>query len=333
MAFYKLKIAMRLFKRENGVWYIEFGRGRKKSLGTRNKAEALVLFNKIKREHLERKLALFERSIRLSRFVQEYLDYAETHLSEASYRIAKNAFKLLRHIAGDPQLRAVNKRHLDEMVRYRLGLGHSRATCNIDIRTIKAAFSKAVEWGYLKYNQLSGYRQLPIHEKPLKYLTDSQIEKIRSLIKDKKWLWLFEFYLNTGARRSEVLNLTWQDIKDDFILFRRTKTKKVRYVPISRRLKEVIEQMSGDPGITRIGKIFRGFDPKYVSKRFSMWFAQAGLKGYTLHCLRHTFASKLIMAGVDLRTVQELLGHSDISTTLVYSHLTREHLIDAIRKL
>lgn len=327
---------MRLKKRDNGVWYIywsENGRRRKKSLGTKNKAEAQVIFTKAKREYLLRKLSLLERTVRLDDFIQEYLDYIEKYLSEASYRIAQNAFRLLRQITGNLDIKAINKKHLDKLVNTRLKQGQSRATCNIDIRTIKAAFSKAVEWGYLKYNQLSGYKQLSIQEKPLKFLTDKQINAVRKQIKDIQWRWLFEFYLNTGARRNEVLNLNWQDIKDDFILFRKTKTKKIRYVPISSELKEIIREMNNNPEVIKIGKIFKSFDPKYVSKKFSTWFKQAGLEGYTLHCLRHTFASKLIMAGVDLRTVQELLGHSDISTTLIYSHLTKEHLINAIKKL
>ena len=52
-----------------------------------------------------------------------------------------------------------------------------------------------------------------------------------------------------------------------------------------------------------------------------------------IHTLRHTFASHLVMKGVDLPTVQKLLGHSDIQTTMIYSHLAQDHLNDAINKL
>ena len=52
-----------------------------------------------------------------------------------------------------------------------------------------------------------------------------------------------------------------------------------------------------------------------------------------IHTLRHTFASRLVMKGVDLPTVQKLMGHSDIQTTMIYSHLAQDHLSDAINKL
>ncbi len=59
----------------------------------------------------------------------------------------------------------------------------------------------------------------------------------------------------------------------------------------------------------------------------------AGLKDFTWHCLRHTFASRLVMAGVDLRTVQELMGHKTIQMTVRYAHLAPKHQLAAVQRL
>jgi site-specific recombinase XerD len=61
---------------------------------------------------------------------------------------------------------------------------------------------------------------------------------------------------------------------------------------------------------------------------------QAGFPDVTkLHTMRHTFASQLVMSGVDLATVRALLGHADIETTMIYAHLAPEHLKNAVEKL
>ncbi len=61
---------------------------------------------------------------------------------------------------------------------------------------------------------------------------------------------------------------------------------------------------------------------------------KAGIAGLTkIHTLRHTFASHLVMNGVDLPTVKRLMGHTDIQTTMIYAHLAPEHLSDAVNKL
>ena len=67
------------------------------------------------------------------------------------------------------------------------------------------------------------------------------------------------------------------------------------------------------------------------------WFEPAldvaGIRDFSWHCLRHTFASRLVMAGVDLRTVQELLGHKSIAMTVRYSHLAPAHTLAAVERL
>ena len=71
----------------------------------------------------------------------------------------------------------------------------------------------------------------------------------------------------------------------------------------------------------------------FVNRVFLPALKAAKIEGFTWHCLRHTFASRLVMAGVDIRTVQELLGHKTLAMTLRYSHLSPEHQLDAVQRL
>jgi integrase len=75
------------------------------------------------------------------------------------------------------------------------------------------------------------------------------------------------------------------------------------------------------------------FGSGYIGKAFRKACATAGIKGVTPHTLRHTFASRLVMSGADLRTVQELGGWQTIAMVERYSHLSREHKANAIERL
>jgi len=71
----------------------------------------------------------------------------------------------------------------------------------------------------------------------------------------------------------------------------------------------------------------------FVNRVFVKALTKAKIEDFSWHCLRHTFASRLVMAGVDLRTVQELMGHKTLAMTLRYSHLSLGHQLDAVQRL
>ena len=106
-----------------------------------------------------------------------------------------------------------------------------------------------------------------------------------------------------------------------------TKNGKSRFLHLNSRALAAL-RMLHDRGLGT-GRIFPIMKPR--------WFAdavrEAGIKDFTWHCLRHTFASRLVMAGVDIRTVQELMGHKSITMTMRYAHLSPEHSAAALEKL
>ena len=144
----------------------------------------------------------------------------------------------------------------------------------------------------------------------------------------------------TGLRREELVWLEWKDID-----FRRQqiyvrnkpghplKDYEARTVPMPDALMSILHQLMSEIHQWAFpsprGKRWQSAN---LSRRVAPLFRKAGIKG-AFHTLRHAYASHLVMAGVDLASVQKLLGHSSITTTMIYAHVAQEHLREQVGKL
>ncbi len=144
--------------------------------------------------------------------------------------------------------------------------------------------------------------------------------------------------LHTGFRASELLSLTWADVdfRRQTIMVRAgyAKNGESRSVPMNAVAAATLRdlQQQGEDAervfCSRHGTPYRSFRHTLMTA-----VRKAGLADFTFHDLRHTFASRLVMAGVDLLTVMELLGHKHIAMTLRYTHLSSDHKGAAVRAL
>jgi site-specific recombinase XerD len=158
---------------------------------------------------------------------------------------------------------------------------------------------------------------------------------------------LFTTAFYTGMRLGELLNMKWNwiDFKQNIITVQcsaafTTKSKKERIIPISANIRnplspqfpKVFDLEKTSFVFTRISGIKLHED--FVSKQFKKSVRAAELnEKIHFHTLRHSFASQLVQKGVSLYIVKELLGHEDLSTTLIYAHLQQQNLRDAINVL
>jgi integrase/recombinase XerD len=155
---------------------------------------------------------------------------------------------------------------------------------------------------------------------------------------------LLEFAYATGARVSEVVGLSLQDVLyEDGLARIFGKGSKERIVPVGRRalgavalyVREIRPRFDRGKGRGRVFLNARGTPLSRVSAWTIIRRAAraAGIaKRVTPHTLRHTFATHLLEGGADLRAVQEMLGHADISTTQIYTHVDRDYLRKVHRK-
>ncbi len=144
---------------------------------------------------------------------------------------------------------------------------------------------------------------------------------------------MLELFYSSGLRLSELCGLRWLDLSlDEGEVRVLGKGGKTRIVPVGRHAVAALRALGAKQGMPADGAVFRGrgdapINPRTVQLRMNRLALQQGIpKHIHPHLLRHTFASHMLESSGDLRAVQELLGHADIATTQIYTHLDFQHL-------
>ena len=233
------------------------------------------------------------------------------------------------------------------------------ATANNNVNALKGALTYAFKRKLIQTNPLSGFPMLPEtdSEQKVRFLTDEEraalmtaLDEREAELREKRvrtrahakgqhlpdtrntvyadfFKPLILTALGTGIRRNALFHLEWRDIdfKNETITLRGTwaKNKKTAVIPMSAKVKAVLEAWQPECPSQEI--VFPSPKDGGFLDNADLSFAdvlkRAGIKNFRWHDMRHDFASRLAMAGVDLNTIRELMTHSDISTTMIYAHL------------
>lgn len=329
-----MKISMHLWQRpDNGRWYVVFPGDKRRALKTTDEAEAKRLYKEIRKQWLAGKLRDIsgESNVTLKEFRKEYLEWAEKVQPKPTFRANRLALNKLIKITGENlRLSQITYKHLDQLIAKNCKL--SNASLNNYIRHIRSVMNKPVEWGYTKTNPLQAAKELPVEKNPPKYISKDQLSHFLNSISDIDLRRLVTAYLATGRRRTELIALRWEHIEweRNRYLVARAKRHLSRYYPLSQTFRTTLESV----GPKDQGRIWvRWTHPDTISHKVKDALKSAGLGHLHLHALRHTFASHFIEQGGDLRTLQDLLGHTEYRTTEIYAHVSDEHLAKEIERI
>jgi len=201
------------------------------------------------------------------------------------------------------------------------------SSTNRCLACLKSMFSKAILWGkFSDNNPAAKVKFFKESSGRLRFLEKEEITRLLSVC-NKYLKSIIIVAINTGIRKGKILNLKWRDIdfKREVLFLYDTKNGDKREVPLNEQVKTVLIETSKHPESEYVFCKKDGTLYGDIKKPFSTALKRVKITDFKFHDLRHTFASQLVMAGVDLNTVRELLGHKSIKMTLRYAHLSPSH--------
>lgn len=313
----------------DGRWFVDVEpvRGRRYRRTFNTKAEAMRFETKKRWEHSKSNVTKVAKDNRqLSEIVSLWYSLHGGTLSDSKRRLSVlNAFT---DAINDPVARLVTPQVWTSYRNNFLSRGGSPKTMNNHLSYVRAVFNRLNKLGEIDYqNPLAKVEPLKIQERELSYLTKKEVERLLNALKHAELphaRMVTIVCLSTGCRWGEAENLTPERVRDGLITFSKTKSFKVRSIPVNHQLSKALHHHFENYGLfTRCEDAFR----KAVIR------AQINLpRGQLTHVLRHTFAAHFVMGGGNLFALQKILGHSTITMTMRYAHLAPDHL-EVARKL
>jgi integrase len=314
-------------------WYIDYyfnGARKRESVGPTDKITRSLAERALKSrigEIVQGKYKLEEKKKpeQFKSLLEKYLAWAnDNHRSyQRDVTISKSLGKFFKGMFID----SINSWHVEKYKSKRKSQGLSLSSINRELTVLKRIFNLGKEWKLATENPVAGVKFFKIPLQKPRVLSEEEFKLLYNSASDHLKPILF-VAISTGMRKGEILNLKWKDInfEENYIVVRDSKNFESRDIPISDLLQGVLLRLRQE--VEEKEYLFCYHDKKpieYIYRSFRTALKRSGIMKCTFHSLRHTFATRTVMAGVDIVTLKELLGHKTIAMTMRYSHPTPEH--------
>jgi integrase len=322
------------------TWWVRlYVNGREKWYRCDNKSQAKTLYCRIKAEiregrYFPEKFAQ-AKALTLRAWISRYLE----GVTSRGLRNMRQYGRFWSKLLGRRLLTEISSDELRH-IQAKLYLKKKRAprTINRYFGALRRILNLAIAEGYLSTNPVKGVKFFPEPAGRLRFLSEGEISRLREKLAPEHWP-LVAFALETGLRLSEQFHARWDcvNIEQGVLTVPLSKSGRTRHVMLSEAALTILRSLSSwmhspylFPSPLNAAHPMQG--RHFVVKVYDPALKAAGITDTTWHTLRHTFASRAVMAGVDIRTVQELMGHSTITMTMRYAHLSPAHLREAVNK-
>jgi len=334
----------KVYKRGN-KWYIDYrdssGKRIRRVAGTTKKQAERILSDKESKKYYEKENIPVMEKILVEELWERFISMKEKRVRPRTMETWKPRlhFWKEKHLQKSKNFSLLTPLLIDKIVD-KLSEKYSAKTVNDYVNVLQQIYRYAGDLNVVQENPAKNIKRLKeSSKKPPRFLSKEEVNKILAHSNDF-YKDLFRFFLYTGMRRNEVRFLEWSEIdfknkiirlgnKENFT----TKSGKNRNIPMHPVVVKILKKIPQTSMLVfespEGGEFSRGTWRTVLLQAAK----RANVKDVTLHTFRHTFASWLVMEGVDLNTVRELLGHSDIKTTMKYAHLAPEHVKRAVERL
>lgn len=323
----------------SGKWFVRlWHNGRERRYRADTKGQAKALYGRLRAEIREGRYfpEKYERTkdVTLRAWIDRCLD-ASTNKGK---RNEKRYGRFWKHVLGRKVLSDIAPNEIRRIqARLKDKETKSPATINRHFAYLRRVLMLAFKEGLIPRNPVSEVRFFPEGNRT-RFLTEGEILRLQEVLAPAVWP-LVAFAVETGLRREEQFSLRWENVSLDAgtLTIPLSKSGKTRHVPLTPLAVEILR---GLDSFLRSPWVFPSplklNQPRsaqaFVNHLFMPALQRAGIEGAVWHTLRHTAASRRVMAGVDLRTIQEFMGHRYIETTLRYAHLAPGHLREAVAR-
>lgn len=360
-------------KRSDGRWMEQFTvDGKRYTVYARTKGELRTKENE-KRQEIEKGSYKTRERVTVNDFFDRWIENRIGVVSDSTIRLNKVLFNTISASQidkngakfGDLLLRDVETQNVRDLQR---NLSHERATStvNISITLLKSIFAGAVDDGLIDRNPAAPVKSLKRKEEAARdtihrALTREETNRFLTAAEDSWYINLYRFLLNTGCRIGEAGALFRSDITPNGIQVMRTITRDSghgfrigddtktaagqRYIPLSETARKAIEAQQELESALH-GKVIGIRQPLFrapkgglieaanVNRDIRRICARTGIAKFTVHAFRDTFATRCVESGMDVKTLQEIMGHTDVNLTLgLYAHAmdtTKENQLKAV---
>ena len=332
-----------MYKRAGVFWTCIRHNGKKlqKSLETSDRKLARAIEAKIRIEIIEGsyfdKLVGSKKTFNgmVERFMKEYAP----KVSKATGISYSSSLTHLNPFFEETRLIDITPKMISRYKVLRIDEGAAAATLNRELAMLSKAFSLAVkDWEWINENPVSKVRKEKVDNKRDRWLNKDEEKQILDYSPD----WLREivtFGLHTGLRLQEMLSLEWSRVNlfRRTILIKETKNGNPKTLPLNKIALDVLNQRSTVKSIKN-DLVFFNCDGEKINSNvlrtaFYSVLKKVGIDDFRLHDIRHTFATRLAQAGVDIYKISKLLGHLDIKMTQRYAHHCPDSLRDGVEIL